>query len=190
MPEHLSIMPRRGLNARQAVTVEKLFDAALTALDESPYDDLTMRQIASRAGLSPATAYTYFSSKEFLYASLFWRHIVLAEQPSLEGTPTERLTQAVQHLAALINDSPALAAAATKSLLSADTGVERLRTKLGRHWIDTFSKALGDDADHKLVQTLGYTFSGILIASGMGQLDYADMPSTLETSFAIVMQGH
>lgn len=183
-------MPRRGLNARQAVTVERLFDAALMSLEETPYDELTMRMIASQAGLSPATAYTYFSSKEFLFSSLFWRHIVSAEQPPLNGTPTERLTQAVQHLAALINDSPALAAAATKSLLTADGDVERLRTKLGRHWIDTFTKALGDDVDPHLVQTLGYTFSGILIASGMGQIDYADMPSTLEISFAIVMQGN
>lgn len=183
-------MPRRGLNPRQVVTVEKLFDAALEALEEASYDDLTMRTIAARAGVSPATAYTYFSSKDFLFASLFWRHVVSAELPELTGSRTQRLTRAVQHLAAVINAKPQLAAAATKSLLVSDPDVEGLRSKLGRHWIETFATALGEDADPKVLQTLGLTFSGVLIAAGMGQLDFDDLPEVLEETFAVVMRGN
>ena len=40
-------------------------------LRESSYADLTVRAVAARAKVAPATAYTYFSSKNHLIAEIY-----------------------------------------------------------------------------------------------------------------------
>ncbi len=40
-------------------------------LRESSYADLTVRAVAARAKVAPATAYTYFSSKNHLIAEVY-----------------------------------------------------------------------------------------------------------------------
>lgn len=49
--------PRRP---RQEETFRKLVGAALETLRGSSYADLTVRAVAARANVAPATAYTYF----------------------------------------------------------------------------------------------------------------------------------
>lgn len=185
-----STLPRRGLNARQVETVEKLFDAASASLEESAYDDLTVRLVAARAGVSPATAYTYFSSKDHVFASLFWRHVASAEPPELSGDAVERVQQTVRHLADHIGGSPALAAAATKSLLGNDPDVERLRLTIGQHWFELFDAALGGDADPALLRTLTFAFSGALLEAGMGILGYDELGPQLESAVAVIVRGN
>jgi AcrR family transcriptional regulator len=73
---------RRELNARQAETVERVAAAAREELRAVGFDGLTIRSVAGRASVAPATAYTYFSSKNHLIAEIFWRRLV--ERPHLE----------------------------------------------------------------------------------------------------------
>ncbi len=40
-------------------------------LRETSYADLTVRAVAKRANVAPATAYTYFSSKNHLVAEVY-----------------------------------------------------------------------------------------------------------------------
>ena len=47
--------------------------AALVELRVSGYDGLTVRNVARRAEVAPATAYSYFGSKDHLVAEVFWR---------------------------------------------------------------------------------------------------------------------
>ena len=72
--------PRQGLNARQQGTVEKLLAAGLDELREVGHEALTIRTVAQRAGVSPATAYTYLASKHHLFAELFSRHIAVGRR--------------------------------------------------------------------------------------------------------------
>lgn len=46
--------------------VQRLAEAALSEVRETGYGDLAIRNVAARAGVAPATAYTYFSSKNHL----------------------------------------------------------------------------------------------------------------------------
>ncbi|WP_258008604.1 helix-turn-helix domain-containing protein, partial [Rhodococcus sp. ENV425] len=55
---------RRRLTEKQADTVDRLTRAAVEVLREEGFAGLTVRNVAARAGVAPATAYTYFSSKE------------------------------------------------------------------------------------------------------------------------------
>ena len=98
---------RQGLNPRQAETVERLLVAGEAELDEAGPEALTIRTVAQRAGVSPATAYTYLASKHHLFAVLFWRRIVTDPGPAPTGaTATERIQAFTRHMAAMLGRSP------------------------------------------------------------------------------------
>ena len=48
-----------------------MLTAGIEMLRESSYADLTVRAVAARAKVAPATAYTYFSSKNHLIAEVY-----------------------------------------------------------------------------------------------------------------------
>jgi AcrR family transcriptional regulator len=186
----LSSPPRRTLNVRQAETVGKLLDAANDLLDEAGHEQMTVRMVASRAGVSAATAYTYFASKDHLFAELFWRLLASSPGPVITGrTPDERVRQVATDLAGLIAGAPALAAAVTKSLLGADAEVHRLRLAIGALWIDRFRQAIGDDADPDLLETLVFAFSGVLLQAGMGIYAYDRLADVLGRVVGVIMRG-
>jgi AcrR family transcriptional regulator len=186
----LSSPPRRTLNVRQAETVGKLLDAASDLLDEVGHEQMTVRMVAARAGVSAATAYTYFASKDHLFAELFWRLLASSPGPDITGrTPDERVRQVATDLAGLIAGAPALAAAVTKSLLGADAEVHRLRLAIGALWIDRFRQAIGDDADPDLLETLVFAFSGVLLQAGMGISAYDRLADVLGRAVGVIMRG-
>jgi AcrR family transcriptional regulator len=192
VPTELDVpnLPRKSLNARQQETVGRLFDAATEVLEEVGHEQLTIRMVAARAGVSPATAYTYFASKDHLYAEMFWRMLVDAPAPRLTGrSPATRLQQTASHLADLITGSPALAAAVTRSMLGTDPDVQRLRLAIGEHWVELFKVAIGDDASPDVLMTLAFAFSGALLQSGMGMLPHDQLGRSLETAVAVIMKG-
>ena len=190
MSSQLSSPPRRTLNIRQAETVGKLLDAAADLLDEVGHQQMTVRLVASRAGVSSATAYTYFASKDHLFAELFWRLLVSSPGPGMTGrTPEERVREVATHLAGVIAGAPALAAAVTKSLLGADPEVHRLRLAIGALWLDRFRQAMGDEADPDLLATLVFAFSGVLLQAGMGIGAYDELADVLGRVVAVIMRG-
>jgi AcrR family transcriptional regulator len=57
---------QRVLSRTQAATRDKLIDAAIGLAAESGYDAVGVREVAARAGVSPATAYQHVGSKDQL----------------------------------------------------------------------------------------------------------------------------
>ncbi len=55
--------------------MERLVAAAAAEAEERSYADISVRTIAKRAGVAPATAYTYFSGKDHLLAEVLWRRV-------------------------------------------------------------------------------------------------------------------
>jgi AcrR family transcriptional regulator len=176
----LSSSPRRTLHERQAETGEKLFAAASQLLDEVGHEQMTIRMVAQRAGVSPATAYTYFASKDHLFSELFWRLFSAPPGLSLTArTPQARAHQVVTYLASVIAGAPSLAAAVNKSMLASDPEVERLRLQIGGLWIGYFRDAIGEEAGSDVLQTLGFAFSGALLQAGMGLFAYEELAEVL-----------
>jgi AcrR family transcriptional regulator len=187
----VSSMPRRQVNPRQAETIERLLAAGAEELRLVGQEALTMRTVATRAGVSTATAYTYLSSKNHLFAELFWRVLATDDAAAPVGrTGLERLRHVTHHLAGLLEAQPALAASATTSLLSTDPDVERLRLRIGGHFVDRFRQALGEDAEPVLLETLALAFSGALLQAGMGLMSYSEMGERLDPVVAAIMKGH
>lgn len=191
MSSQLSVSPRQGLNPRQAETAERLFAAGLEELEAVGHDALTVRTVAQRAGVSPATAYTYLASKNHLFAELFLRYLVADEDRVATGdSPLARVQSLTRHLAERLAAAPALAAAVTPALLGSDPDVERLRLRIGAEFVDRFRAALGDGADPVVVETLTLAFSGALLQAGMGLMTYPELADRLDPVVAVIMKGH
>jgi len=79
----------------------RLVVAAVEAFAERGYHATTTRDIASRAGMSPAALYIHYKTKEeLLYHISRVGHVLtlglLTDARDAEGTPTERLSAAVR----------------------------------------------------------------------------------------------
>ncbi len=167
-----------------------LLDAGSAELRTVGLDALTIRTVAVRAGVSPATAYTYFDSRDHLFAEMFWRHLRTHPSPAPDSQdPVERLAGLTQSLAGMLADFPEMAAAATRALLGTDPAVERLRIRIGTEYLTRFQAALGPTADREVLDTLLLTFFGALLQAGMGLLDQAELADRLDRAFAVIMRG-
>ena len=190
--------PRQGLNVRQAETVEKLMTAGLEELRQVGHEALTIRSVAHRANVSPATAYTYLASKNHLFAELFWRHLASDESTAASKVrkPVVRVQAAVRALTARITEEPELAAAVTPALLGSSPDVERLRLRIGREFLRRFEAALADPkqpdepVDAGILEVLLLTFSGGLLQAGMGLMTYEQLTERLDSAVDVIMRGN
>jgi AcrR family transcriptional regulator len=181
---------RRELNPRQARTVQRVAAAACEELRDVGYEAMTVRSVAVRAEVAPATAYTYFSSKDHLVAETFWRQ--LGERPRLEATmrsPLKRVIAVFDDLASFLAGEPELAAAATTALLSSDPDVRALQVLIGVEINTRVAEALGPGASPAVLDALGLAWSGAMLQAGMGHARYADLGERLARVARLVMAG-
>lgn len=179
----------RELNARQAETVGRLVDAALVEVRAVGYDALTVRSVASRAEVAPATAYTYFASKNHLVAEAFWRE--LQGRPRVEadgGDPRTLLIEVFRDLADFLASEPALADAVTVALLGGEPDVKRLRLVIGAEITGRLTEALGGPAaDPAVLEALTLAWSGAMLQAGMGHTTYPQMGEQLVRVTEIIL---
>lgn len=190
----MSIVARQVVDGRRAETLERLLEAGAEELRAVGHEALTVRTVAARAGVSPATAYTYVASKNHLFAELFWRYLD-AERPEPTGTDAlARLRSTTRALCEHMAAAPELAAAVTPALLSSDPDVERLRLRIGGEFLARFAAAVGDDVPRDRVdavlEALVMAFSGALLQSGMGLIAYTDLADRLDPVVAAILEGH
>ena len=184
-------MTRRHLSPRQVRTVRRLSDAAVEELRAVHYDGLTVRNVARRAGVATATAYTYFASKDHLVAEVFWRRLQgLAETPAdRRSSAANRVGRALGDIALLVADEPEVAAGVSIAMLASDPDVKLLRDRIGAETHRRLVVALGDDAEPAVVRTLDLAVAGAMLNAGMGHLSYEDLPDLLAEVAATVLKG-
>ncbi len=136
-------------NRRQEETFRKVLAAGVEMLRESSYADLTVRAVAARAKVAPATAYTYFSSKNHLIAEVYLD--LMRQVPYFTDVNDSRLTRvekALRSMALMVADEPEVAAACTTALLSgSDPAVRAVRDRIGAEIHRRIRSAVGPDAD-------------------------------------------
>ncbi|ETT26010.1 regulatory protein TetR [Rhodococcus rhodochrous ATCC 21198] len=180
---------RRRLTEKQADTVDRLTRAAVEVLREEGFAGLTVRNVAARAGVAPATAYTYFSSKEHLVAEVFWRRLAASPEPEAATTDrVDRVVAVLRNVALMMADEPELAGAVTSALLGRDPDVEHLRARIGLDIRDRLATALGPDADPDEIEALEMLYAGALVRAGMGYETYEKIADRLETSAKLLLE--
>ncbi|NKQ56223.1 TetR/AcrR family transcriptional regulator [Amycolatopsis sp. K13G38] len=181
---------RRRLTKRQADTVRRLAEATLAELRETGYADLTVRNVAARAGVAPATAYTYFSSKNHLVAEVFWRR--LHDLPSAaddDRAPVDRVGAVLRDTVGLVVAEPEFAAACTAALLGTDPDVAHLRVRVGLEIRQRLEAALGPGHRPAVLSALEFAWAGALMHAGSGVSSYAQIADGLVATAEMILKG-
>jgi AcrR family transcriptional regulator len=191
---------RRHLSPRQAELVDRLIEAAADEARERGYEGVSVRSAAKRAELAPATAYTYFASKDHLLAEALWRR--LDSLPPVETDPSlarlERVIAELGRLGTFMAEDPELAAACTTALLGAGTDVRLVRDRFGARIVSRISAALGDSpstgrpqagygSHEQILRTLNLALVGAMLSAGMGHLTFADVPQAMAEAATLLI---
>jgi AcrR family transcriptional regulator len=168
---------RRRLSGRRPEMATKLVDAVSEVIAITGYDGLTVRAVAKAAGVSAASAYNYFASKEHLLAEVYWR--TLAALPPVElpakATPGDRMRAAVGPIVTEIALEPQLAAGITTAMLAHDADVVALRDQIGRIMSERLNAAFGSVLPDEARMPLLFMLTGGLLNAGMGYIEYAQV---------------
>ena len=182
---------RRHLSPRQAGLVDRIVEAAGSEARELGYEKMSVRGAARRAGVAPATAYTYFASKDHLLAELLWRR--MEALPPVVFSPgqgtLERVTTELGHLGTFMAADPDVAAACTAALLGTGADVKVLRDRIGARVVSRISTALGSKPDPAVLQTLSLAYIGAMLSAGMGHLTFAEVPEAMATAAGLVIRS-
>jgi AcrR family transcriptional regulator len=171
---------RRIVDGRRADTVQRLLTAALDEVRTVPYGDLTVRSVAKRAEVSPATAYTYFSSKEHLVCAILWQQLqdLPAPSPKPRRSPASALADAVGGITEVFTKEPELSRACTTALLTDDAEVRRLRDQIGTELLRRAADAIGPMSPTAR-EAFTMAFIGALVLAGTGYMTFEDLPRRL-----------
>ncbi|PTR28796.1 TetR family transcriptional regulator [Rhodococcus sp. OK519] len=171
--------------------MSRLTRCAVEVLRENGFAGLTVRLVAARAGVAPATAYTYFSSKEHVVAEVFWRRLsALPTDEVVSEDRTTRVVEVLRSVALLVSDEPELASAVTTALLGRDPDVEHLRARIGIEIRKRLLAAMGDESDESdvdLLEALEMLYAGALLRAGMGYDSYIHIADRLEISARMLL---
>ncbi|OBG30171.1 TetR/AcrR family transcriptional regulator [Mycobacterium sp. 852002-51057_SCH5723018] len=179
-------------NRRQEETFRKVLAAGIETLREKSYADLTVRAVAARAKVAPATAYTYFSSKNHLIAEVY---LDLVRQvpyfTDVNDPMAVRVEQTLRHLALVVADEPEVGAACTTALLSGgtDPAVRAARDRIGAEIHRRIASAIGPGANPATVSALEMAFFGALVQAGSGQFTYREIADRIAFVVNLVLAG-
>lgn len=188
MTDAAPVVTRRALRADSVATRQRVIEGAIELARTAPLGDITMRDIARAAAVSTATAYTYFASKEHVYAEAYLDGVRTLTE-SVRSHPPRGAT-AADRVAALLRRAVRGAAAtgdvvqATAiSLASSDPAVATLRPMVDDAFAEWMDVALDGakivDRDD-VVKLLQLTMFASFVAVAHGRLTLADAGRLLE----------
>ena len=166
---------------RQEKTFRKILAAGVDTLRASSYAELTMRTVAAQAKVAPATAYSYFASKNHLFAEIYLDLINQVPVFDNDNDPAlTRVTKTLRMLTLIVADEPEVAAACTTALISdRDPAVQEVADRIGVAIHRRISAALGADAEPRRVAGLELVFYGALVRAATGYLSYQKIADQL-----------
>lgn len=164
----------------------------METMRENTYADLTVRMVAAKAKVAPATAYTYFSSKNHLIAEVY---LDLVRQvpyfTDVNVAMHTRVDQALRHLALVVADEPEVGAACTAALMGGGTDpeVRAVRDRIGAEIHRRIVSAIGPGADPGTVSALQMAFYGALVQAGSGEFTYHEIADRLADVVSLILTG-
>jgi AcrR family transcriptional regulator len=182
---------RRKLTSKQGVVVERLIEAAAVEARSLGYDGTTVRGAARRAGVAPATAYTYFASKDHLLAEVLWRRMRDLPDPVFDASTSafERVAAELRVLGLFMADDTTLAVACTSALLGNGPDVSAIRERFGAEVNARLAHSLGDSSDRRVLRALDLAWSGAMLWAGLGHMAFTEVPDALVGVASLLLDG-
>lgn len=186
----------RRLRGGQAARWVRLRDAARELAAAGGYDAVTMGAVAERAGVSRATVYRYFASKDHLLAEVVvaWGREIAAElraRPPAGPAPA-RAAAAFAHALGHAVRAPELTRAAVATSLSADPAAHRAQAAFRGLVADYLSAALegrGPARDPEREALMGHVFFSVLVQWTTGRMPPDEARRALATAAHALFAG-
>ncbi len=166
--------------------MRRLTDAAVAEIRAVGYQDLSIRDVARRAEVAAATAYTYFASKDHLLTEVFWSRLqgLPAVDPAA-GEAKDRVIGLLTNLALLVCAEPELAEGCTAAMFGTDPNVRQLRVKIGAEIHDRLDTAAG--CGNPAVGLLELAYFGAMVQAGLGYASYGRMADRLAEAAELIL---
>jgi AcrR family transcriptional regulator len=178
--------PRRLLTPRQADTVHRLTEAGVAEVQRCGYESLSIRDVARRAGVAAATAYTYFASKDHLLTEIFWRRLnSLPPVDPSRSSAKARVMAVLRELALLVSAEPELAAGCTAAMFGSEPDVRQLRLYIGMKIHQRIEAAAGGGTPAARLLELAYF--GAMVEAGLGYTTYEYTADRLAEAAELIM---
>ncbi len=178
----------------------RIIQAARDLLQETGAADLSMRTLAERAGVSPATPYNLFGSKRAILVSVLEdiRGFGKFFASSARQPPFERILHAVALAVGHYEKDPAFYRVLWKTILGSDAGEDRsaiFNPKRDAFW----TQLLQDAADAGLLRpgigvaglrrALDACFRGTMLDWTIGELPTSDLQRSVGFAYVLALRG-
>lgn len=169
----------RTLDARQRDVRERLLVAARQLIREHGHETVGMEQIANTAGVSRATTYRYFASKEHVVceAALAWGHDVAQRIPqaiAATAAPANAIDVAIEQVVREAASDLPMVRATMASVLAQGPVADEFRLGVRQMFLDLLGGAV-EDVPSSLsldpaMTVLGRVFFADLALLGVGDI--------------------
>ena len=147
-----------------------------------------MRAVATRAGVSPASAYTYFPSKSALVAAVYLRFLRdLPLHTDVNDTTQTRVSATLRDMALMVADEPELTTACGAALMADDPAVKPLRDEIAEEVSRRIAAALGPGWPRAVKSALQMTFAGALMTARF--VSYQEIAGQLDEAVGLILKA-
>ena len=172
-----------SLTKTQAARRASVVRAALEFGAEGGYDEVHMRDVASRADVALGTIYRYFSSKDHLLAAVQIGWILdlekqVANRPPEGSTTADRMVDILSRAVRSQQADPKLTAAVTRALTSDDPNVRDCQVEMNEAMTRILGRAFDADFDHDSAAAISRTLEHVWFSTLLG---WVNGWSTIET---------
>jgi AcrR family transcriptional regulator len=188
-------LSERPRTPAQRARLERLRQAARSLASEGGYAAVTMRSVAHRAGVGPATVYRYFSSKDHLIADVHAERSLdvladLAARPPRHKRASDRVAAVFHRLLAATAEDPQFAAAGVAAINSADPAASLPEFWNQNMMASYLHLALGDEpvGDRAaLGELLGHVFFSLMCGLSTGRMSLAQANASMDRAIALAL---
>jgi len=159
------------------------------------YEAVQIRDVVRLTGLSSATIYRYFSSKDHLIAAthLEWNRSIERSDAArdLEGSGADGVAALLHQACLALSRSPKLGRALVLALGATDPGARACQVEAGRLFgglVRAALEGLEVDAD-EYIELIGFAYQGALLSWAYGQLTMDEVDHMVQRNARLLLAG-
>lgn len=187
--------PVDEMTPRQLARRAALLDAVIELVDEGRAEDLSMKEIADRAGVALATMYRYFSSKDHLVAAalLAWATPLaqrVERRPPPEGPSGDRLAFVLRQALAAYQRRPVFARLLVLVANSTDPHASACYTQMGEGVYGVLAREIvgvDDDTRDRVLKVVGAVWYHCLVEWVNGRMTMDEVNDTLTSTATLLL---
>jgi AcrR family transcriptional regulator len=183
------------MTPRQRERRERLLEAGLVLLETNDYEQVQVKDIADKAGVSLGTLYNYFFSKERFFAEVLvrWAETLptnIRRRPPVQASPADRLEETVHRALRAFEKQPQMARLVNVLVMSNDPLAGEILNRLNRSTSDAYMQALvGIDPStaRQMVDIIHAVFGSEVREWSLGRMTIREVHERLESVIALVV---